>query len=150
SLILFATTFAFSQTNKNNISVQLGPDKIGVNEAWIITITVNNERLTGYDNFPDIEGFRKRGTSTQSQTQVINGQISSSQVVVMTYLPTKQGTFNVPTFTIKVNNVPITVPGKKVVVGAPVTARSNDPFRSLFESDDFFSRTEPEFVDVKE
>jgi hypothetical protein len=149
-LVLFSTTVAFSQTNKNNINIQLGPDKIGENEAWTITITVTNDRLTGYDNFPDIDGFRKRGTSTQSQTSVINGQISSSQGVVMTYLPTKQGTFNVPTFKIKVNNIEMTVPGKKIVVGAPVSARSNDPFRSLFESDDFFSRSDPEFVDVKE
>lgn len=149
-LLVFSTTCVFSQTNKN-ITVQLGPDQIGENQAWTITITVANERLTGYDNFPDIDGFRKRGTSTQSQTSVINGQISSSQGVVMTYLPTKQGTFNVPTFTIKVNNVPITVPGKKVVVGPPSTARSNDPFRSLFDTDDFFgSRSEPEYVDVKE
>lgn len=147
---LLSTTVAFSQTNKNNINVTLGPDQIGENQAWTITVTVNNERLTGYNNFPDIEGFRKRGTSTQSQTSVINGQISSSQGVVMTYLPTRQGTFNVPTFKITVNNIEITVPGKKVTVGAPVASRSNDPFRSLFDSDDFFSRSEPEFVDVKE
>ncbi|MEJ0029502.1 MAG: BatD family protein [Bacteroidota bacterium] len=149
AMLFLSTSIVFSQPNKNNISVQLGPDKIGENEAWTITITVSNERLTGYDKFPEIEGFRNRGISTQSQTSVINGQISSTQGVVMTYLPTKQGTFNVPTFTVKVNNIPITVPGKKVVVGPAVQARSNDPFRSLFE-DDFFSRTEPEFVDVKE
>ena len=150
AVLMFSTTIVFSQSNKN-ISVELGPDQIGENQAWTITVTVSNERLTGYDNFPDIDGFRKRGTSTQSQTTVINGQISSSQGVVMTYMPTRQGTFNVPTFTIKVNNVPITVPGKKVVVGAPVSARSTDPFRSLLEpSDDFFSRSEPEFVDIKE
>jgi hypothetical protein len=147
---LLSTTLSFSQANKNNITVTLGPDQIGENQAWTITVTVSNERLTGYDNFPDIEGFRKRGTSTQSQTTVINGQISSSQGVVMTYLPTKQGTFNVPTFKMKVNNVEVTVPGKKVVVGAPVAARSNDPFRSLFDSDDFFNKSDPEFVDVKE
>lgn len=152
AVALFSTTVSFSQSNKNNITVTLGPDQIGDNQAWTITITVSNERLTGYDNFPDIEGFRKRGTSTQSQTSVINGQISSSQGVVMSYIPTRQGTFTVPTFTIKVNNTPITVPGKKVVVGAPVSARSNDPFRSLFDTNegDYFSRSEPEFVDVKE
>lgn len=147
-LFVLSTTASFSQTNKN-ITVQLGPDKIGENEAWTITVTVTNERLSGYDNtFPEIEGFRKRGTSTQSQTTVINGQVSSSQGVVMTYLPTKQGTFNVPTFTIKVNNLPITVPGKKITVSGPVSARQNDPFRSLF--DDGFDRSEPEYVDVRD
>jgi hypothetical protein len=150
ALLMLSTVVVFSQANKN-INVELGPDQIGENQAWTITVTVTNERLTGYDNFPEIDGFRKRGTSTQSQTTVINGQISSTQGVVMTYMPTRQGTFNVPTFTIKVNNNPITVPGKKIVVGAPVSARTTDPFRSLFDpSDDYFSRSEPEFVDVKE
>jgi len=149
-MLIFSTTVVFSQSNKN-IQVELGPDQIGENQAWTITVTVTNERLTGHDNFPEIEGFRKRGTSTQSQTTVINGQISSTQGVVMTYLPMRQGTFNVPTFTIKVNNTPITVAGKKVVVGSPVAARTPDPFRSLFDpNDDFFSRSEPEFVDIKE
>lgn len=148
--LILSTSAVFSQSNKN-IQIELGPDQIGENQAWTITVTVSNERLTGYGNFPEIEGFRKRGTSTQSQTSVINGQISSSQGVVMTYVPTRQGTFNVPTFTMTVNNVPITVPGKKVVVGAPVSVRSVDPFRSLFDpGDDFFSREEPEFVDIKE
>ena len=61
------------------IQIDLGPDEISENQAWTITITVTNDRLKNYDNFPDIEGFRKRGTSTQSQTSIVNGQISSSQ-----------------------------------------------------------------------
>ncbi len=148
---LFSTTAVFSQTNK--IEVTLGPDQIGENQPWTITVTVHNDRLTGYDKFPDIDGFRKAGTSTQAQTMVVNGQITSSQGVVMTYLPTKQGTFNVPTFTITVNNSPITVQGKKVTVGPPATTRNSDPFRSLFDPNegDFFSRSGPtEYVDIKE
>ena len=141
----------FAQTS--SIQIQLGPDEIGENQVWTITVTVNNDRLKTYDNFPDIDGFRKRGTSTQSQTSMVNGQISSSQSVIMTYLPTKQGTFTIPPFKMKVNDQLISVSGKRVKVGAPVQQRSNDPFRSLFERDpvqDFFGRNEPEFVDVKE
>lgn len=72
------------------IKVTLGPDEIGENQAWTITVTVNDDRLKNYDVFPDIDGFKKRGTSTQSQTSIVNGQISSSQSVVMTYLPTNR------------------------------------------------------------
>ncbi|NJK71105.1 MAG: protein BatD [Thermales bacterium] len=39
--------------------------------------------LKNYENFPEIDGFKKRGTSTQSQTSIINGQVSSSQSIVM-------------------------------------------------------------------
>lgn len=150
AILVCWSVLASAQTN--NILIELGPDEIGENQAWTITVTVQNDRLKSYDNFPDIDGFRKRGTSTQSQTSMINGQISSSQGVIMTYFPTKQGTFTVPSFKMKVNDQLISVTGKKIKVSAPVQQqRSNDPFRSLFERDtDPFSRGETEFVDVKE
>jgi hypothetical protein len=134
-----------------DIRVSLGPDEIGENQGWTIMITVQNDRLKSYDNFPDIEGFRKRGTSSQSTTNIVNGQMSSSQSIIMTYLPTKQGTFTIPAFSMKVNDKTITVAGKKVKVGPPVQQR--DPFRSFFDrspADEFFGRGETEFVDVKD
>jgi hypothetical protein len=133
-----------------NVQITLGPDEIGENQAWTISITVQNDKLRSYDNFPDIEGFRKRGTSTQSTTNIVGGQISSSQSVIMTYLPLKQGTVNIPAFTMKVNEKPIKVAGKRVKVGAPVQ-QSRDPFKSLFDrNDDFFGRGEAEFVDIRD
>jgi hypothetical protein len=150
---LFLALQASEAMSQNaSIKVELGPDEIGENQVWTITITVYNERLRSYDNFPDIEGLRKRGTSTQSQTSIVNGQISSSQGVVMTYMPTRQGTFTVPSFKMKVNEQMIDVIGKKVKVGPPVQNRTNDPFRNLFDDParDPFTGAEPEFVDVKE
>jgi hypothetical protein len=135
-----------------NIQITLGPDEIGENQSWTISVTVQNDRLKSYDNFPDIDGFRKRGTSTQSTTNIVNGQISSSQSVIMTYLPLKQGTVTVPSFTMKVNDKPIKMNGKKVKVG-PAVQQQRDPFKSLFDrnaSDDFFGRGESEFVDIKD
>jgi hypothetical protein len=138
-------------TVAQDIKITLGPDEIGENQAWTITVTVENERLKNYDNFPDIDGLRKRGTSTQSTTNIVNGQMSSSQSVIMTYLPLKQGTFTVPSFSMKVNDKKINVSGKKVKVG-PAT-QQRDPFKSFFDRDsdeDFFGRTETEFVDVND
>src|SRR5258708_23471018 len=137
-----------------NIQISLGPDEIGQNQAWTITVTVNNERLKNYDNFPDIEGFQKRGTSSSSQTNIINGQISSSQSIIQTYVPLRQGSVNVPSFKMKVNDQVLSVTGKKVKVGAPAQIQQNDPFRSFFDRDcmsDFFGRNSPtEFDDIKE
>jgi hypothetical protein len=133
------------------VSVTLGPDAIGENQAWTITVMVENDRLKSYDNFPDIAGFRKRGQSTQSTTNIVNGQVSSSQSVIMTYLPEKQGTFNIPAFTMKVNDKTVNVPGKKVHVGpAAQQQQQRDPFKSFFDrgGDDFGGDTE--FVDIKE
>ncbi|MBT1702980.1 BatD family protein [Chryseosolibacter indicus] len=146
-LILFSFNYATAQ----DVKVTLGPDEVGENQGWTITVTVQNERLRSYDNFPDIDGFRKRGTSTQSTTNIVNGQMSSSQSVIMTYFPLRQGTFTIPSFSMKVNDQTINVTGKKVKVGPAVQQR--DPFKSFFDSspaDDFFGREETEFVDVKD
>lgn len=149
------TAFIAVQIGKSqNIQISLGPDEIGQNQAWTITVTVNNERLKNYDNFPDIEGFQKRGTSSSSQTNIINGQISSSQSIIQTYVPLRQGTLNVPSFKMKVNDQFFSVAGKRVKIGAPVQTQQADPFRSFFDRDpmsDFFGRSEPtEFLDIKE
>lgn len=150
--------FLFLVTTANrglaqDIKVTLGPDEIGENQVWTITATISNDRLKSYDNFPDLDGFRKRGTSTQSTTNIVNGQISSSQSVVMNYAPLKQGTFTIPAFSMKINGTKIDVPGKKVKVGPAVQVQQHDPLRSFFERDpsqDFFGRNDTEFIDVKE
>jgi hypothetical protein len=147
--VLFAVLLAAGTFIAQAQTVTLGPDAIGENQAWTITVTVQNDRLKSYDNFPEIPGFRKRGTSTQSSTNIINGQISSSSSVIMTYVPTKQGVVTIPSFTMKVNDKPVQVTGKKVKVGAPVQQQqTRDPFRSFFEGDE--GGTETEFVDVNE
>lgn len=148
-ILLCVANFLAAQ---DNVQITLGPDEIGENQPWTITIMVNNDRLKNYENFPDIDGFKKRGTSTQSQTSIVNGQVSSSQGVIMTYLPTRQGIITIPSFKIKVNDQIYSVNGKKVKVGPPVQAQP-DPFRSFFDRDpvqDFFGRSDTEFVDIKE
>ncbi len=143
----------FGYVQAQNVRIDLGPDEIGQNQAWTITVTVNNDRLKNYDNFPDIDGFQKRGTSSSSQTNIINGQISSSQSIIMTYVPTRQGIITVPSFKIKVNDQIYSVNGKKVKIGPPLHNQPADPFRSFFDRDqnDFFGRSQPtEFVDIKE
>lgn len=144
----------FAVAKGQGVQIDLGPNEIGENQGWTITITVNNDRLKSYDNFPDIEGFQKRGTSSSSQTSIINGQMSSSQSIIMTYAPLKQGIITIPPFKMKVNDQLYSVAGKKVKVGPPIQVQQTDPFRSLFDRDpreDFFgNRSTTEFVDVKE
>jgi BatD DUF11 like domain len=151
---LIFCTLLFGLAKGQNVQIDLGSNEIGENQAWTITITVNNDRLKSYDNFPDIDGFQKRGTSSSSQTSIINGQMSSSQSIIMTYAPLKQGMIVIPSFKMKVNDQLYSVSGKKVKVGPPIQVQQSDPFRSLFDRDpreDFFgTRSTPEFVDVKE
>lgn len=152
SVTLVLLISSWSGSIAQDISIELGPDEIGQNQAWTITITIKNERLKSYGDFPDIEGFQKRGTSSSSSTQIINGQISSTQSITMNYAPTGQGTFTLPPFQIEVNDVTVGSKGKQIKVGAAVQQQQRrDPFSSLFDHNPFDREDKPaEFIDIEE
>lgn len=135
------------------ISVEVGSGEVALNELFTIKITIQNGKLKSYSDFPEIDGFAKRGTSSSSSTNIINGQVSSSQSIVQRYLPLEEGTFELANFSIDVNGEKVSAPGKKIKVGPAIDRNRNarrDPFgRSPFD-DLFGSDKSPEFVDVKE
>src|SRR4051812_33396584 len=98
------------------VEITLGPDKISQNEAWTIAITVYDSRLKTYDKFPDIKGFRKGGTATRSLTSLIQGKITSTESVIMSYYPLKTGVIDVNSFGLKINDKYVKVAGKKVTI----------------------------------
>jgi hypothetical protein len=141
SLALHAQTFR----------IELGPERIAENQVFTITLVVENERIRTHEEFPDIPGMVKRGTSSSSQTNIVNGQISTSQSVTMNYSPQRQGEILIKPFSIKVNGQVVESPGQKVTVGPPQQRQQRtDPFsRDPFQ--DFFGRREePEFVEVQD
>jgi hypothetical protein len=150
SIIFLSLLWISFSSLAQSVQIQLGPDEIGENQAWTIAVVLTNGQLRTVENFPDIDGLRKRGTSTQSQTSIVNGQVSSSQSVVMTYVPTRQGVLIVSPFTMKINDQAVNSPGKKIKIGPPVQTQSRNPFDSRDPFSDFFGKEETEFVDVKE
>jgi hypothetical protein len=135
-----------------NIQIKLGPDEIALNQMFTITLEVKNQRLQGYDAFPEIQGFRKMGTSSSSSTNIVNGQLSSSQSITQNYLPQQEGTFALKPFQMMVNEQAVQSPGKRIRVGPPAQQqqRSFDPFSADPFEDFFGKRNAQEFVDVKE
>lgn len=137
------------------ISVSLGKDEVGLNELFTITITIQNGTIKSYTDFPEIDGFAKRGTSSSSKTNIINGQITSSQSIIQRYLPLEEGTYTLAPFSIDVNGKTVSSNGKNIKITPPVERQQRsrrgryDPFSDPF--DDLFGRERsPEFVDVKE
>ncbi|WMN05983.1 BatD family protein [Marivirga arenosa] len=153
-LLFFITFLSAAIAQSQDISIELGPDEIALNEAFTITIKVEGETLKSYDKFPDIEGLVKRGTSSSSSTNIFNGQVTRSQSITQTYIPEKQGIINIRPFNINVNGKVISSPGKSVKVGPAKQQNRNrryDPFGSDPFEDFFGRRDEPEeFVDLKE
>lgn len=146
-ILLLTSVKSFGQ----QVSIDLGPDEIASNQAFTITLTVHNERLENYTSFPDIPGFVKRGTSSSSSTNFINGKRSSSQSVIQNYVATAEGVFTLNSFVMKVNEQTYRVKGKKIKVGPPAQRRQrNDPFGADPFQDFFGKQNAPqEFVDVK-
>lgn len=146
-IVLFTASFAVAQDEE--ISISLGPEEIAYNDLFTITITVKNGRLESNDNFPDLDGFRKRGTSSSSNTNIMNGQVTVSQSLTQNYVPEKEGVFTIPAFKMKINGKDYSHPGQRVKVGPAV--QKKDPFRDPF--DDIFGRRQQQpqdFVDIKE
>ncbi len=133
-------------------SIELGKNSIAQNEYFTISIQVKNARLNEYTPFPEIEGFVKRGTSSSTSTNIVNGRMSSTQSLIQNYQASAQGKFVLNPFTMSINGNEVSSEGTTINVGEPVQRQSrNSPFgRSLF--DDFFGRrnnTPTEFVDVE-
>jgi hypothetical protein len=112
---------------------------------------VENDQLKSYSGFPDIPGFAKRGNSSSSSTNIVNGRVSSKQSMIQNYMPKAEGTYVIQPFTMEINGQQVNSPGKTVKVGPAVQQQTRDPF-SMDPFDNFFNRrSEPqEFVDIEE
>lgn len=128
--------------------MELGPDQIGLNETFTIKISVANEKIKSYDQFPEIPSFQKQGISQSSSMNVINGQVTSSNSIIQYYKPSKKGSFTLPAFSITINGNSFDFQGKTITVGDAVSSQGLggglDPFQDIFGR----SSGEPEYIEL--
>jgi hypothetical protein len=147
AILLGLHTYSIAQ----DIQVKYSNTNIALNEYFSITLTVSNEQIKNYSPFPEINTFQKRGISTQSSTNIVNGKISFSQSIVQNYFPTKEGKFKIPNFTMEVNGKQITVQGTVVVVGPPKEREEYSDPNAFDPFADFFGRGgKKEYIDVND
>ncbi len=139
----------FSQAQE--VQIELGPDEIGLNETFTIKVTLSNDKIKSYDQFPEIPGFQKQGLSQSSSMNIINGQMSSSNSIIQYYKPSRKGQFTLGNFSVLINGASFSSPGKRITVGDAVSTQGLggnmvDPFA------DFFGRAaeEPEYVELED
>lgn len=148
--IIFILSFCSIFAQAQDLRIKLGSNQITQNQTYTISIVSKNGNIRSYDRFPDIEGFRKLGTSSSSQTNIVNGRVSSTHSIIMNYSPSAQGNFTLPPFEINANGFLLRSPGATIIVKKAVQQQHNnynDPFQ------DFFGRKRnapTEFVDIKE
>ena len=146
AVILISATNIFSQ----DVSIKIGKNEIGINQYFTITIQVADDRLKQYSDFPPIEGFIKRGTSSSTTTNYVNGKMSSTQSLTQNYQAREQGTFLLEPFFMTINGKEVKSEGTQINVGEAVQRQSRSNSRYPFQ--DFFSRRSSvpeEFVDIK-
>lgn len=135
-----------------DVQIELGPAEIGLNETFTIKVTLSNEKIKSYDQFPDIPSFQKQGISQSSSMNLINGQMSSSNSIIQYYKPSRKGDFTLPSFELSINGQSYSSAGKKITVGDASSSNSgrnaaSDPFA------DFFRRSaveDPEYVELED
>ena len=148
--ILLLPVFVLAQ----EINVDISPEKLSVGNNLRITITINNDQIRNYGQFPEIKGFRKSGISSSSSTNFINGKMTSSQSIIQNYISTEIGSFTIPNFVIKVNGKSVSVKGKIIEVDNSYDDPKQSPFNNFFDPfsdpfDNFFDRNNEEFYEVE-
>ncbi|MEQ9249421.1 MAG: BatD family protein [Cytophagales bacterium] len=152
-ILLFFLIFfrSFLQAAPGDVRIELGRNSIAQNQVYTIKIILENENFKSYSDFPEIPGFQKRGTSSSTNTTIVNGKMSVSTSITQNYFPTKQGTFSLAPFKMTINGKTVGSKGTKITVGPPVqNQRRRDPF-AWDPFDDFFKqgRSNIEYVDVE-
>ncbi|MEL0009542.1 MAG: BatD family protein [Flammeovirgaceae bacterium] len=135
-------------------SVSISPQKLAIGNNLKITLTIENNQIKNYGQFPEIPGFRKSGISSSSSTNFINGKMSSSQSITQNYIAVEIGVFQIPGFSIQINEETIKVNGRQVEVDNSYNEPKQSPFNNFFDPfsdpfDDFFDRNNEEFYEVE-
>ena len=71
--------FFLSHTYKlfsQDINIKIFPEKLSISNTLQITLTIKNEQIKKYSQFPEIKGFKKSGISSSSSTNFINGKMT--------------------------------------------------------------------------
>lgn len=132
------------------ISISLGKNNLNLNEYFTITITIKNGTITKHSQFPEIEGFIKKGIRSSSVTNIINGKVSQSFSIIQNYEPQKVGKFVLKPFSMEINDINVTSNGTSITVNPPNQNPStwNDPFDDFFEGG--LTNKTYDFIDIKE
>ncbi|MFQ3575704.1 MAG: BatD family protein [Cytophagales bacterium] len=150
-LIFWAVWLPF-WVHSQDISITIGKNIIALNEYFTITLSIKNGNITSYSTFPEIPNFTKKGISSSSMTNIVNGRMSQTFSLVQNYAPIKEGKFVLKPFSMEVNGVKISNNGTNITVTQPVQTQRNpfDAYEDFFWGGNSSNRTPLDYVDVKE
>ena len=103
-LLLFITTTFTSWANDKITFTAAAPEVVVSGDQFRLTFTVNSQKVRDF-RAPSIKGFEVLmgpSRSTQSSTQIINGNVTSTSTITFTYIlmAEKEGIYSIPGATI--------------------------------------------------
>lgn len=157
SRLLFLTGILFlllsARASAQKIQLRLGNPRIAQNEFFTITVSIQDGSLEDLGNFPNIPGFTKAGTSSQSSMQSMNGRVTQEYSLIQNYMPEKQGVFTLAPFSVQVNGQTLKSPGTKIQIGPAKQKQNTDPFSgnpfSYDPFEDFFGGRNQDVPEAK-
>lgn len=98
------------------VRIELGPNKIPINEYFTISLTLRDLPLQKYGDFPEITGFKKSTrTNTTSRIRLGNKNIIE-QTITQRYAALQEGKFTLPPFSIMVNSRQVAAKGTVITI----------------------------------
>ncbi len=122
--IYYLPNVAFSHSGlmqENPISIELGETNISIERPFTISVILKNSETRPTITFPDIKGFTKRGRETSVTTNLLNGKSIVSQIITQNYLANKTGQYELPAFTLTIDETSIRSEGATITVRAATT-----------------------------
>jgi len=98
------------------VTIQLGKNKLPINEYFTISIKLRNQPLQNYGDFPDIEGFKKSSRSNTTSQIGIGAKTIIEQTITQNYAAYKEGKFTLKPFSIIVNGKNIAGAGTVITI----------------------------------
>jgi len=112
----------------------LNPRAVGVDRTFVLNVeVVGSQSVDSEPGLPDISAFAAYlGSGTSTSMQIVNGRTTVSFTIQYRYLALKEGTFDIPSFTVTVGGQRYSTEPLSLTVSAtpPPDPRPRTPDRS--------------------
>ncbi len=153
-LYILTTLISISLLSQEISFIATGPSKVGVNQSFQIKYTVNSQASNiKLGNFQGLKLINGPYTSSSSNTQIYNGQVSTSVSYSYTYTfqAMNIGTYTISPASINISGQQYTSNSLNIeIVKDPVQATQTRRQQNYDPFDDFFNQPQPQVQQTKE
>ncbi|MCS6968942.1 MAG: BatD family protein [Cytophagales bacterium] len=107
-----------------DIRIEVPRTEIAIDEFLQIKVSVVGEKISSHSAFPSIRGFAKAEISSGEQQVILNGKLVQVTHLAQSYRPQREGTHNIPPFSMTINGKQVQFEGMTIQVTKVAAARN--------------------------